>query len=213
MNKLDKDYCNLLQDILENGVQKETRNGGTLSVFGRQIRHKMSDGFPLLTSKHIKFDLIVSELIWFLQGRTDLRWLLEQGNTIWVGDAHKRFILATSEDEYQEPTEDARKRFIDKIKNDKEFSDRFGDLGPIYGFQWRNWGKDFKQVLNETGDKVYDITTTGIDQIANLIHDLKTNPDSRRLMVNAWNVADLPVTDYKTDDELYQDYLKDIGKS
>jgi len=213
MNKLDKDYCNLLQDILDNGVQKETRNGGTLSVFGRQIRHKMSDGFPLLTSKHIKFDLIVSELIWFLQGRTDLRWLLEQGNTIWVGDAHKRFILATSEDEYQEPTEDARKRFIDKIKNDKEFSDRFGDLGPIYGFQWRNWGKDFKQVLNETGDKVYDITTTGIDQIANLIHDLKTNPDSRRLMVNAWNVADLPVTDYKTDDELYQDYLKDIGKS
>jgi len=192
MNNLDKQYTDLLQDILDNGVEKKDRTGtGTLSVFGRQIRHKMSDGFPLLTSKHIKFDLIVSELIWFLQGRTDLRWLLEQGNTIWVGDAHKRFILATSEDEYQEPTEDARKRFIDKIKNDKEFSDRFGDLGPIYGFQWRNWGKDFKQVLNETGDKVYDITTTGIDQIANLIHDLKTNPDSRRLMVNAWNVGEL----------------------
>jgi thymidylate synthase len=81
--------------------------------------------------------------------------------------------------------------FIDKIKNDEKFAKHWGDLGPIYGKQWRNWGKDFKQIPNETGDGVYDITTTGIDQIENLINDLKTNPDSRRLMVSAWNVGEL----------------------
>ena len=84
-----------------------------------------------------------------------------------------------------------KEEFVEKIKTDKTFAKRFGNLGKIYGFQWRNWGKDFKQIPNETGDKVYDITTTGIDQIANLISELKTNPDSRRLMVNAWNVGEL----------------------
>jgi thymidylate synthase len=101
-----------------------------------------------------------------------------------------------------------KEEFVEKIKTDESFAKRFGDLGPIYGKQWRSWGKDFKQIPNETGDKVYDITTTGIDQIANLISELKTNPDSRRLLVSAWNPADLPVTDYRTDDELYQDYLR-----
>jgi thymidylate synthase len=85
-----------------------------------------------------------------------------------------------------------KEEFVEKIKTDKEFSKRFGNLGPIYGSQWRSWGKDFKQIPNETGDGVYDITTTGIDQIQNLINDLKTNPDSRRLMVTAWNPSDLP---------------------
>jgi len=84
-----------------------------------------------------------------------------------------------------------KEEFVEKIKTDKTFAKRFGNLGKIYGHQWRNWGKDFKQIPNETGDKVYDITTTGIDQIANLISELKTNPDSRRLLVSAWNVADV----------------------
>ena len=92
MNKLDLDYQALLQDILDNGVKKQDRTGtGTLSVFGRIIRHDMKTGFPLLTTKRIKFDLVVSELIWFLQGRTDLRYLLEHNNHIWVGDAYKKY--------------------------------------------------------------------------------------------------------------------------
>jgi thymidylate synthase len=85
-----------------------------------------------------------------------------------------------------------QEEFINKIKTDDEFAQKWGELGPIYGSQWRSWGKDFKQIPNETGDGVYNITTTGIDQIQNLINDLKTNPDSRRLMVNAWNPSDLP---------------------
>ena len=85
-----------------------------------------------------------------------------------------------------------QEEFINKIKTDDEFAQKWGELGPIYGSQWRSWGKDFKQIPNETGDGVYDITTTGIDQIQNLINDLKTNPDSRRLMVTAWNPSDLP---------------------
>ncbi len=112
-------------------------------------------------------------------------------------------------------TDHRQEEFIDKIKTDDEFAKKWGDLGPVYGKQWRNWERyGYRGVQNGALD--CGIITMDeykkekyIDQIANLIHDLKTNPDSRRLMVNAWNVADLPVTDYRTDDELYQDYLKD----
>ena len=93
MNKLDKDYQALLQDILDNGIQKGDRTGtGTLSVFGRQIRHKMSEGFPLLTTKKMPFKTIVTELLWFLAGRTDLKWLLDHNNTIWVGDSYRSYL-------------------------------------------------------------------------------------------------------------------------
>ena len=184
-NNLDPQYNNLLKDILENGIKKQTRNGEVLSVFGREIRHKMSEGFPILTSKHIKFDLIVSELLWFLQGRTDLRYLLEHNNQIWVGDAHKAYINHFSNDGL-EPTKEARDKFIEKIKTDDEFAKKWGDLGPIYGKQWRKWGEKGNQYSN------HNDYTKGIDQIANLIHDLKNNPDSRRLMVTAWNPADVP---------------------
>jgi thymidylate synthase len=221
MNKLDKDYCNLLQDILDNGVKKETRNGGTISVFGRQIRHDMKTGFPLITTKKMAWKTMVTELLWFLRGDTNIKYLVDNNCHIWDGDAHKRFILAMSEGEYQEPTEDARKRFIDKIKTDDEFAKKWGELGPIYGKQWRGWGskkEKYQQQRSyggsfggpthvEYGELVeYDVP--GIDQIQNLINDLKTNPDSRRLLVSAWNLSDLPVTDYRTDDELYEDYLK-----
>ena len=91
-NNLDKQYTDLLQDILDNGVKKQTRNGEVLSVFGRQIRHKMKDGFPLLTTKKMAWKTMVTELIWFLSGRTDLRWLLEHNNTIWVGDAYQAYL-------------------------------------------------------------------------------------------------------------------------
>jgi len=185
MNKLDKDYCNLLQDILDNGVKKQTRNGGTLSVFGRQIRHKMSDGFPLLTTKKMYFKGIVTELLWFLRGDTNIKYLVDNDCHIWDGDCYKNYV------KYWEPNIEyidgkpilTQEEFINKIKTDDEFAKKWGELGPIYGKQWRSW---------ETGFDAFERTEyKPIDQIANLINDLKTNPDSRRLMVNAWNVGEL----------------------
>jgi thymidylate synthase len=190
MNTLDKKYQELLQDILDNGSTKNDRTGtGTISVFGRQIRHKMSEGFPLLTTKKMAWKTMVTELLWFLRGDTNIKFLVDNGCHIWDGDAYKNYCEQQARRlikgcTYQE--------FIDKIKTDDEFAKKWGELGPIYGSQWRSWGKDFKQIPNETGDGVYDITITGIDQIQNLINDLKTNPDSRRLMVTAWNPSDLP---------------------
>ena len=189
MNKLDKAYTDLLQDILDNGSTKGDRTGtGTLSVFGRQIRHSMKDGFPLLTTKKMPFKTITTELIWFLQGDTNIKYLVDNNCHIWDGDAYKNFLNQRDGKLSRPPSQE---EFINKIKTDDEFAKKWGELGKIYGSQWRSWGKDFKQVPNENGDGIYDITTTGIDQIQNLINDLKTNPDSRRLMVNAWNVGEL----------------------
>lgn len=186
-NGLDEQYIDLLKDILENGVEKDTRNGKTLSVFGRSIRYKFKDGkFPLLTTKRIPFKLVVTELLWFLQGRTDLRFLLGRGCNIWTGDAYKVY---DKDFDREHPAFSAPypkrltvKEFEEKIMTDDEFNKWYGDLGPIYGKQWRRWN-----------GQVDDISGIGCyhDQIENLIHDLKTNPDSRRLMVNAWNVAEL----------------------
>jgi thymidylate synthase len=190
MNNLDKQYKDLLQDILDNGVTKSDRTGtGTISVFGRQIRHKMSEGFPLLTTKKMAWKTMVTELLWFLRGDTNIKFLVDNNCHIWDGDAFKNF-MDTSEGDPDLIWN--QEQFINMIKTDNEFAKKWGSLGPVYGAQWRNWGKDFKQIPNETGDGVYDITTTGIDQIQNLINDLKTNPDSRRLMVTAWNPSDLP---------------------
>jgi thymidylate synthase len=210
MNNLDKKYQELLQDILDNGVTKSDRTGtGTISVFGRQIRHKMSEGFPLLTTKKMAWKTMVTELLWFLRGDTNIKFLVDNGCHIWDGDAYKNYCKNADEGTFsrkwlkleesfdgfftnEEYSLYTQEEFINKIKTDDEFAKKFGELGKIYGSQWRSWGKDFKQIPNETGDGVYDITTTGIDQIQNLINDLKTNPDSRRLMVTAWNPSDLP---------------------
>ncbi len=142
MNKLDLDYQNLLQDILDNGVTKETRNGGTISVFGRQIRHKMSEGFPLLTTKKMYFKGIVTELLWFLRGDTNIKYLIDNDCHIWDGDAYKAYV------KYWEPNIEyidgkailTQEEFINKIKTDDEFAKKWGELGPVYGAGWRNWG-------------------------------------------------------------------------
>jgi thymidylate synthase len=186
MNNIDKQYQALLQDILDNGVKKQTRNGEVLSVFGRQIRHSMKDGFPLLTTKKIYFKGIVTELLWFLRGDTNIKYLVDNDCHIWDGDAYKNYCEQQSRQlikgcTYQE--------FIDKIKTDDEFAKKWGDLGPVYGKQWRNWEHNTGDTW--TGMKHNQSIKTKIDQIANLINDLKTNPDSRRLMVNAWNVGEL----------------------
>jgi thymidylate synthase len=167
MNNLDKQYQSLLKDILEEGTLKTTRNGKTLSVFGRQIRHNMSDGFPLLTTKKMAFKTMVKELLWFLRGSTRGDELTRQGCHIWDGDMFANYM----EDLHLDGRPYTQEEFINKIKTDDEFAAKWGELGPIYGKQWRNWG--------------------GIDQIQNAINTLKNNPDSRRLMVNAWNVGEL----------------------
>ena len=179
MNKLDKQYQELLQDILDNGVEKEDRTGtGTHSVFGRQIRHKMSDGFPLLTTKKMAWKVMVTELLWFLRGDTNIKYLVDNGCNIWNGDAYKAYRIKV-QDHYEKGGDIAdMSQFLELVKEGG--ISEFGDLGPIYGKQWRNWFQYNKHV-----EPVH------VDQIAVLIDQLKTNPDSRRLMVSAWNVGDL----------------------
>jgi thymidylate synthase len=191
MNKLDKDYQNLLSDIITNGKVKKDRTGtGTLSVFGRQIRHKMSEGFPLLTTKKMAFKTIVTELLWFLKGDTNIKYLIDNDCHIWNGDAYKNY---SSKVQAWEPHSDLN-HFIERVKTNDEFARKWGNLGPIYGAQWRSWrvGKGIETSLpHPDGGNIYEAGSMYIDQIANLINDLKTNPDSRRLMVSAWNVGEL----------------------
>jgi thymidylate synthase len=189
MNDLDKQYTTLLKDILDNGHQKGDRTGtGTISVFGRQIRHKMSDGFPLLTTKKMYWSGIVTELIWFLRGDTNIKFLVDNNCHIWDGDTYKKYY--NDKDTFGPLT---MAQFIEEIKTNDEFTKKWGDLGPVYGKQWRNWKhmgpKSQQEMLDENTN--WPWKTTEIDQITNLINDLKTNPDSRRLMVNAWNVGEL----------------------
>jgi thymidylate synthase len=201
-NTLDKQYTDLLQTILDYGVEKKDRTGtGTKSIFGYTIRHNMKNGFPLLTTKKMAWKTMVTELLWFLRGDTNIKYLVDNNCHIWDGDAYKAYV------KYWEPNIEyidgkailTQEEFINKIKTDNEFAWKWGDLGPIYGKQWRSWYWRSEPVLPGEKDMIY--TTEGkpvtwskdkyIDQIDNLIDDLKTNPDSRRLMVNAWNVGEL----------------------
>ena len=194
MNTIDKKYQDLLQDILDNGIVKSDRTGtGTISVFGRQIRHKMSQGFPLLTTKKMAWNVMVTELLWFLRGDTNIKFLLDYDCHIWDGDAYKNYSKQVNDiiDGYKcgdimgiQPHIEAmfsnsdklipltQPEFINKIKTDDTFGKQWGELGPIYGRMWRKFDED---------------SYGGIDQIQNLIDDLKRNPDSRRLMVTAWH--------------------------
>jgi thymidylate synthase len=212
-NTIEHQYLNLLKDILDNGVLKKDRTGtGTISVFGRQIRHKMSEGFPLLTTKKMHWNSIVTELLWFLRGNTNIKYLVDNNCHIWDGDAYKSFKNSFPIKKSNPPkdyiNEDGQlltqEQFINKIKTDIEFAKKWGELGPIYGAGWRRWGgkkEKYQQQRSHGGSfggpthveygELVEYDVPGIDQIANLINDLKTNPDSRRLMVNAWNVGEI----------------------
>jgi thymidylate synthase len=154
----------------------------------------MKEGFPLLTSKKMAWKAMVIELLWFLKGDTNIKYLVDNGCMIWVGDALKNFNKHIDEENdkmssnplllYQPKARWSREEFIEKIKTDNEFAEKWGELGPVYGKQWRSW----RGYCNGGSVK---IESKPVDQIQNLIKDLKENPDSRRLMVNAWNVGEI----------------------
>lgn len=179
MNNLDKQYLELLDDILVNGTSKDDRTGtGTYSVFGRQIRHNMKDGFPLLTTKKMAWKTLITELLWFLKGDTHIKFLLDNNCHIWDGDAYTAYRKSVQK-HYEDGGDVAdKKQFIEEVK--RGTTNDWGDLGPVYGKQWRGWFNYDSNV-----EPVY------VDQIQNLITSIKENPDSRRHMVNAWNVGDL----------------------
>ena len=169
MNTVDKQYQGFLRKLILNGKEKDDRTGtGTLSYFGDTFRHDMSKGFPLLTTKKMAVKSMITELRWFLKGDTNIRYLVQNGCNIWNGDAYKQYKRA-----YEWDLDDylTQEEFIQKIKDDEMFAKTWGELGPIYGKQWRNWD--------------------GEDQISNLIESLKNNPNSRRHIVSAWNVEEL----------------------
>jgi thymidylate synthase len=241
MNNLDKQYTALLQDILDNGVEKKDRTGtGTISVFGRQIRHKMSEGFPLLTTKKMHWRSIVTELLWFLRGDTNIRYLVDNDCHIWDGDAYKNYLKEQEKAykiEYDKLSSNglfeidldwqnfSQEEFINKIKTDDEFAKKWGELGPIYGKQWRSWntmqgmkveGGDgvpyvlgWKLKQGNDGEPTHD--SVQIDQIANSINLLKTDPDSRRNRVNAWNVGELDQMVLPPCHTDFQFYTRELG--
>lgn len=191
-NELEQTYLDFLQYILDNGVKKEDRTGtGTISVFGYQMRFDLSKGFPLFTTKRTPFRLIASELLWFIKGDTNIRYLLQNNNHIWDEWAFKRWVES---DEYKGPDmtdfgnrclvdesfneiyQAEMKAFCERVLTDDAFAKKYGELGNVYGKQWRNW-------TTSTGET--------IDQLADVIEQIKTNPDSRRLIVNAWNPEDV----------------------
>jgi thymidylate synthase len=203
MNKLDIAYQQLLQDIIDYGVDKKDRTGtGTKSIFGYTIRHNMQDGFPLLTTKKMAWKSIVTELLWFLRGDTNIKYLVDNDCHIWDGDAYKNYLKQNMFEHTKQlgARPYSQEEFINKIKTDDEFAKQWGELGPIYGKQWKKWS-GASHIPHPNKDETTEqqwyrmghnsIANKEVDQIQNLINDLKTNPDSRRLMVNAWNVGEL----------------------
>ncbi|WP_144023580.1 thymidylate synthase [Paenibacillus sp. FSL H8-0548] len=186
-------YLQLLKYVLEHGTRKEDRTGtGTISTFGYQMRFDLNEGFPLLTTKRVPFRLIVSELIWFIQGDTNIRYLLQHNNNIWNEWAFKRWIESSdykgpdmtnfglriqTDADFAKEYEAQMEQFKQLILTDDQFAEAFGELGNVYGKQWREW----KTTQGDT-----------IDQLKDVIETIKTNPDSRRLIVSAWNPEDVP---------------------
>lgn len=191
-NELEQTYLDFLQYILDNGVKKEDRTGtGTISVFGYQMRFDLSKGFPLFTTKRTPFRLIASELLWFIKGDTNIRYLLKNNNHIWDEWAFKRWVESEEyngpdmtdfgrrclvDEAFNQVLEQEMEAFCDRILNDDEFAAKYGELGNVYGKQWRHW-------TDSEGNE--------IDQLQDAINQIKHNPDSRRIIVNAWNPEDV----------------------
>ena len=172
-----KQYFDLLQKIMDEGIDKSDRTGvGTRSVFGAQARFDLSEGFPLLTTKKVFLKGIIHELIWFIQGDTNLKYLVDNGVRIWNEWPYQKYLeangLAEKFPKYTPEWEEKMKEYVDNIKNDEAFAKKWGELGPIYGKQWRDFG--------------------GVDQLMDVINRIKTNPNDRRMIVSAWNPPAIP---------------------
>ncbi|WP_300562430.1 thymidylate synthase [Companilactobacillus sp.] len=206
----EQQYLDLLQYVLDNGHKKSDRTGtGTISVFGYQARFDLSKSFPLLTTKKVPFGLIKSELLWFLHGDTNIRYLLEHKNHIWDEWAFKKYIESPDysgpdmtdfgrrslvDDQFNQQYKEQKSRFDDLILHDDQFAEKYGDLGFVYGAQWRHWQKRDGGI---------------IDQIQNVIDQIKTTPDSRRMIVSAWNPEDVPTMALPPCHTLFQFYVND----
>tara|TARA_B100000925_G_scaffold124428_2_gene92519 strand:- start:688 stop:1665 length:978 start_codon:yes stop_codon:yes gene_type:complete len=190
---IDEQYLSIAKLILDEGINKEDRTGtGTKSIFSAQVVHNMSEGFPLLTTKKMYWKGIVTELLWFLRGDTNIKYLVDNDCHIWDGDAYKSYkVWADDLSKTHMYLPYTKEQFIEKIKTDDEFAKKWGELGPVYGKQWRDWGGYFSNGHWNGQNNSTGLHIGGVDQIQNLIDSLKTNPDSRRLMVNAWNVGEL----------------------
>ena len=173
-----KQYLDLLKLVKETGIKKEDRTGtGTISIFGHQMRFNLQDGFPLMTTKKVNLDSIIHELLWFIRGDTNIRYLVQNGVNIWNDWPFQSWLNETGQaDKYamhSREWKEMMKTFVETIIKDEGFASQYGDLGPVYGKQWR----DFE----------------GVDQLEQVIEDIKNSPDSRRLIVSAWNPKDIPV--------------------
>jgi thymidylate synthase len=173
-----RQYQALLQHILDQGTRKNDRTGtGTISVFGYQMRFDLEEGFPLVTTKKLHFKSILHELLWFISGDTNIAYLVRNGVNIWNEWPFQHWLecnaLAGACPKYGAEWKARLQEFIERIRHDDAFADAWGNLGPVYGHQWRNFN--------------------GVDQLAGLVSDIRTNPDSRRLVVTAWNPADIPL--------------------
>lgn len=175
-----RQYLDLLQDIMDHGVKKDDRTGvGTISLFGRQVRYDLSKGFPLLTTKKMFLKAIIYELLWFLNGDSNIKYLVEHDVKIWNEWPFRAYLQRTGKTVPPVGSEEWNAgiaEFVEKIKTDDVFAKEYGELGPVYGYQWRSWP-----------------TPNGghVDQISQLIDQIKKNPNSRRLIVSAWNAADI----------------------
>ena len=173
-----KQYLDLLKLVKETGIKKEDRTGtGTISIFGHQMRFNLQDGFPLMTTKKVNLESIIHELLWFISGDTNIRYLVQNGVNIWNDWPFQSWLNETGQaDKYtihSKEWKEMMKTFVEAIIRDEDFASQYGDLGPVYGKQWR----DFE----------------GVDQLEQVIEDIKNSPDSRRLIVSAWNPKDIPV--------------------
>ena len=173
-----KQYLDLMKHIRDEGVKKEDRTGtGTVSVFGYQMRFDLEDSFPLLTTKKVNLDAIIHELLWFISGDTNISYLVKNGVNIWNDWPYQSYLKQTHQEKdypmHSKEWKDKMKKFIEQIKSDDDFAKVYGDLGPVYGRQWR----DFE----------------GVDQLNQVVEDIKSSPDSRRLIVSAWNPKDIPI--------------------
>lgn len=185
-----KQYFELCQTILEKGIEKSDRTGtGTISYFGYQMRFNLEEGFPLLTTKRVYLRAIIHELLWFIKGETNIKYLVDNNVKIWNEWPYKNYTMSS---DYQNET---LEEFVEKVKNDSDFAEKYGNLGPVYGHQWRHFDAE--------GSKEF------VDQLANVIDQIKNNPNSRRLIVCSWNPLEISKMALPPCHSLFQFYVND----